>query len=349
MKMTDMVKLRDVKPSKGRMADYIPHKKESGHNSICMRRLMTEDKLLVEEKGKIIEGIYNDCLENVKLIFSRASIDFNILPSPDSLDILIKKIVSELRLNGVEIMDLFMRYEEGDYLCSHSVNVTFLSVMIGVWLNYNMSDLSSLATAALFHDIGMLKFREITSRPAKLNQQEREQVDMHPQLSCEFVEQMPGLDKKMSEVILAHHKRLNSSDMDVNEHAQIIGLVDTLEAMTHPRPYKSTLQPCLAIKNIIEQMKTSFGQSIIKALVDNIGVYPPGTWVRLDTKEIGLVIDVTPGSPLSPKLNIMFNENIERLPCPRIVDLSKQTNIYISAPLEEADKGRLKKALNLKV
>ena len=327
MKMTDMVKLRGAKSSKKRAFDYMSYAKEDNLGNICMRKLMAEDSLFTEEKSKKSEKVYNDCLENIKLIFSRASIDFNILPSPDSLQELIKRVVSELRLNDADIMDLFMRYEEDDCLSSHSVNVTFLSVMIGVWLNYNMSDLNNLAMAALFHDIGMLKFRDITSKPARLNQQEREQVDLHPRLSYDFVEQIPGLDKQTPEAILSHHNRLGLSGDDVNEHAQIIGLADTLEAMTHPRPYKSALQPYLAIKNIIENMKTSFSQSIIKALVDNIGIYPPGTWVWLDTKEIGLVIDINSGSPLSPKLNIMFDENLERLSCSRVVDLSKQTGI----------------------
>jgi len=44
---------------------------------------------------------------------------------------------------------------------SHTANVTFLSVMLGVWLNYNKSELSQLATASTFHDIGMINVLDI--------------------------------------------------------------------------------------------------------------------------------------------------------------------------------------------
>jgi len=346
MKISDIAKLKSAGPSSKKRFVYNGNSNKEDHSGLQIRKLMAGENASLPEIKNNIEETYNNCLENVKSIFNRAAIDFGIMPSCTQVQDMVKNIIIQLQSSSVEIMDLFMKYEEGDYLYSHSANVTFLSVMMGIWLNYNMSDLSSLATAAFFHDIGMLQFRDITSQTKKLSKQEREQVDMHPNFSSQFVKQIPGLDKKLSETILFHHKRLSKTNMDLNEHAQIIGLADVLEAMTHPRPYKAALQPHAAITVIIEAMNSCFSQSIVKVLVDNIGVYPVGTWVWLDTREIGLVIDVNSGLPLSPKLNIMFDDCMQRLPRTRIVDLSKQTNLHIKGPLEEKDKSRFKDALS---
>ena len=343
MKMADIIGLRNGKQPRNPIFSKHYLKGKSGEHSISMRMLMADNKLTPEGKSQKAERIYNDSLDGIKLIFNRANVDFNILPSPGTLDFLVKSIVSELRLNNIEFMDFFMRHEDGDYLPSHSVNVTFLSVMIGVWLNYNMSDLESLAKAAILHDIGMLEFIDIISKQGRLSPQEQEQVSRHPHLSCEFVRQVPGFSENIAHTVSMHHKRLNAKDANVDEHAQIIGLADALEAMTHPRVYKSAMQPHAAVRSIIENMKYHFSQPVIKALVDNMGLYPPGTWVILDTDETGLVIDTNSGSPLSPKVSIMFDSNMKRFAQARIYDLSKKTNIHIVCPIEDEEKYKFKK------
>jgi hypothetical protein len=81
-------------------------------------------------------------------------------------------------------------------------------------------------------------------------------------------------------------------------------------------------------------------------LIDNIGIYPTGTWVRLDTEEIGLVIDTNSAYLLSPKINIMFDRGEKMLLKPRIVDLLRQKNIHIKGPLEENTIQRLQEVLS---
>ena len=348
MRMSDMVKLKDPKITSQSKFNYVSMGKTERGIGPGMRQFLSKNTLSKEPARTDTDLLYNKSLESVRLIFKRACIDFSVLPGPGFVDTLVKNIICQLQLNSVEIMDMFIQSDNNDYPCSHSVNVTFLSVMIGVWLNYNMSELNDLAVAAVFHDIGMLKFESIFSQASKLNKIEREQVNFHPGLSCEYVRQMPGITERTIQTIMNHHKRLKSPIDSLGEHPQIIGLADTLEAMTHPRPYKSSLNPHTAIKKIIEEMKDSFHQSIIKILVDNIGIYPIGTWVWMDTNEIALVVDTNPGSPLSPKVNIMLNGNIELLPRPRSVDLSKQTNINITGPLGDDQKLSVKKVINPK-
>jgi HD-GYP domain-containing protein (c-di-GMP phosphodiesterase class II) len=346
MKISDMIKLKSSGPMRRKSFMYNMHAAGNKTSGLAMKRLVADGNILRQDRVNNIEKTYNKCLEDVKLIFKRAEIDFGIMPAYNHLQEMIKDLIDDLLPGNIEVMKIFMKREDGEYLPVHSINVTFLSIMIGMWLNYNISGLNNLAHAAILHDIGMLKFKHMVLKPKTFNKHEREEVDLHPNLSSNFAGQIPGMNKQVPEVILLHHRRLNNHNMNINEHSQIIGLADVFEAMTHPRAYRSALEPHEAIEIIIGSMSKSFNQSIIKALVDNIGIYPPGTWVWLDTKEIGLVIDTNSGSPLSPKINIMFDNNMQQLSCVRTVDLLKHRHIHIMKPLDEEDKIRLKDMLN---
>lgn len=295
------------------------------------------------EKHKETEALYQRYLSEMHSLFDRAAVDFSILPAKHLIQNMAIEIIDTLQQSGIGIMDLFMRSEpkEERYLYSHSVNVTFLSIMLGVWLNYNKSELKELAIAATFHDIGMVNVLDLVVLPRKLDPAERKEIEDHPAQSIEFLRQLQGIDSKVMEAVGSHHKRLISPARALNEYSQIIGLADTFEAMTHPRAYKKAQEPHYVIRKIIEELKSKFNPGIIKALIDNIGIYPAGTLVRLDTKEIGLVIDANAGFPLSPNVNMLFDKDAKRLVEPRIVDLSKQTNIHIIAPLESDIKDRL--------
>jgi len=343
MRMADIIRFNNKNAGSKRRFLYTPPQESRKSNGLQMKKLIAREEALSDD-SKTIEELYTQYMKEMTMIFNRATVDFDIMPSKIAMQNLAIGLIDKLQLSNIDIMDFFMKQEEEGYLCSHSVNVTFMSIMVGIWLNYNKSDLSQLALAAIFHDVGMIKVLELARLPRALNRQEREEVERHPEYSKEFLQQMSDIDTKIIEAVSNHHIRLKSHSDTINEYSQIIGLVDTFEAMTHPRAYRKQQEPHTAIHTIIEELKGAFDSRITKALIDNIGIYPVGTWVRLDTEEIGLVIDVNSGFPLSPKVSILFNKNAERLLESRTIDLSKQANIRIAGPLEEEVKNRFKEA-----
>lgn len=345
MRIADIISLNSKKSTGQKDPSDIPVQASEKDEGLQMRKLDAKKEVSSgEDKG--IEELYQRYLAEASSIYDNAAEDFNLLPDRVIMQNLTMELVDKFLLCDIDIIKIFMKAPTENYLYNHSVNVTFLSVMLGVWLNYNKSDLNQLATAAILHDIGMVKVLRLVLLPRGLSPSERKAVARHPAYSREFTSRMPDMDNRVVEAVYNHHRRLGSSAGAIDEYSQIIGLADSFEAMTHSRAYKKPLEPHSAIRKIIEELKGMFDSNIIKALIDNIGIYPVGTWVRLDTDEIGLVIDVNSGIALSPKVNILFNKNEEPLPEPRTVDLSKQKNIHIKNPLEEEVERRLKEALS---
>lgn len=345
MRIADIIRLNDKESIDQKGFSDMPAQVPGKGAGLRLRKL-DEKKEVFSGKDKDIEELYQRYLKEVSSIYDEAAEDFNLLPDRANIQNLTRELVDKLLLCDIDIIKIFMKPPPENYLYSHSVNVTFLSVMLGIWLNYNKSELNQLAAAAVFHDIGMVKVLRLVLLPRKLSPSEQKAVARHPAYSRDFTSKMPDMDNKIVEAVYNHHRRLSSSSGDIDEYSQIVGLADSFEAMTHSRAYKKPLEPHSAIRKIIEELKGMFDTSIIKALIDNIGIYPAGTWVRLDTDEIGLVIDINPGITLSPKVNILFNKNEEPLLEPRTVDLSKQKNIRIKNPLEEEVERRLKEALS---
>jgi HD-GYP domain-containing protein (c-di-GMP phosphodiesterase class II) len=135
----------------------------------------------------------------------------------------------------------------------------------------------------------------------------------------------------VKEAVQMHHERVNGKGYprgiqqdSINPYAKIIGLVDTYEAMTNGRPYVEGMNAHKAVKFILSSLKGDFDEEVMKVFIDKMSVYPIGSIVRLDTRELARVVSVQPGSPLRPVVMVIRDANGEPVKERTIIDLSKQ-------------------------
>lgn len=93
-------------------------------------------------------------------------------------------------------------------------------------------------------------------------------------------------------------------DGQIAEPAQVVGMVDTLDAMVTMRPYRKRLTPHQGVRELLLHAKTTFSLRVLKGLGDQITLYPIGTNVRLNTGETGTVTRVHSRYPLRPLVAI---------------------------------------------
>src|SRR5262249_25614767 len=70
------------------------------------------------------------------------------------------------------------------------------------------------------------------------------------------------------------------------------------------RPYRRRLLPHEAVKELLVAERETFPREILKALVEQLSVYPLGTTVRLTTGDVGIVAKVNSRYPLRPVVRI---------------------------------------------
>lgn len=235
----------------------------------------------------------------------------------------------ELLLGMTAIKD----YDE--YTYHHSVNVSILSVALGQRLGLSRKALTELGLVALFHDIGKMEVPpEILNKPTNFNDEEWRIVQKHPFWGVRAILKLKGLDNtSIRTAIVAFEHHLNydlsgypkvTSPLNLDFYSKIVSLADQYDAMTSSRVYsRIPMAPDKALSVMMERSGTQLDPLLFKFFINMIGVYPIGTLVLLDTRELGLVYGANPVFQDRPRVLIIIDSNGQRVSGP-IVDLTEK-------------------------
>ena len=230
-----------------------------------------------------------------------------------------------------------------DYLAFHQARVAVLSMRIGADVGYDPRRLIQLGMAGCLIDVGLWQLPEGTLRELDaLSPAEQAQYHSHPRLSAELVRQWSPPYEGIVEAVLQHHEREQGQGFPqgvqgpaISPDAKILGLVDTYTGLTTPPSSRRRLRPHEAIREIVRSRHESFSSALIKALLSETSVFPPGTLVRLNTGEVGHVVAVNRSHPLRPRVELVADGKGQRLPVPKAIDLSEAPFLYITGPVTE--------------
>jgi len=302
--------------------------------------------------------LYTSAFEKIKQVYSLAQ-----QSKPESLVVFnpfLDKITDQLTGGKKDILRLALAdYPKlDDFLYYHVLNVSVITLEIGIGLGYNRATLIELGKGAYLHDIGLIRFPDLLLKPEQLSVKEQATVKQHSEIGSEILKTIDkNISRKILDVVEQEHMRLATpgyapvkgiedylsfwkqkissalqenivSDRHISEYAQIVGLADVYEAMTHKRPYRAKFSPFETIHGILEN-KHAFDYNILKTLIQRMGIFPVGTLVRLNSKEIGVVMEEISGHPFSPIINIIFDSNAKELQIPKVVNLAENSEIYI--------------------
>jgi len=235
-----------------------------------------------------------------------------------------------------------------DYVAFHQASVCVLSLRIGAGIGYDRGRLLSLGRASALFDVGIWQMPEaILRRVDALSGEELALWRSHPKLSADIVRRWGPPDEHLVQTILEHHEREQGQGFPqglygpaIDPDAKIIALTDTYAALTLPVSSRPRLRPHEAIRDIVKTRNDQFPSALVKALLSEISVFPPGTVVRLNTDEVGRVIAVNRNHPLRPKVEILADGKGQRLAAPKLLDLSEAPFLYITGPVGDAGTAR---------
>jgi len=325
LKLAQVIKEMDRKESE----------KEEPTYQVQISKAINKMKENKEESLQIYEEAYN----LIKDIFDRVRNDESF--DCQQVVLVIREMVDQVCLGGHELAAMTSRYSPENYLWCHSVNVCIISLLIGATLGYNKSKLQELGIAAYLHDLGMIRVLDLVEIPKPLDEAAFDGVKKHPRYSSDILKGL-GEDILQLAIKIAHqvHERVDGSGYpdgikgeDIHEYTEIIALADVYEAMTHPRSYRDRYFPHDAIKEILKRAE-QFSSLVIKALIKRVSLYPVGTWVKLNTGEVGKVAEVHEDYLLRPVVNVVFDINGRRLDEVKTIDLAIQQSIYIKESVD---------------
>jgi len=240
----------------------------------------------------------------------------------------------ELKLseNTQQIRDMS---EEFGGMLEKSMNMLLLSVKIGLQLRMPNEQILSLLLAAMLHHVGLAQVPvAIRQKSVALTREERQTIGDAMRDGVAYLRDC-GLDDEDTLNAIEHsQERMDGSGPlglkgpEISYLARIVGILSFFEAMIHYRPYRQRMLPRDAIREIIIHHKESFDTVILKALIDAVSLYPIGTYVQLNSGDIGQVIHVHPRLPLRPTIMLRLDRHQHPI-APREIDLQIQTTLQV--------------------
>jgi HD-GYP domain-containing protein (c-di-GMP phosphodiesterase class II) len=232
------------------------------------------------------------------------------------------------------------------FVLYHSVNVAILSQRVARVLDMERSELEVLCLAALAHDVGTVRVpAAVFTKAESLSPDEWEIMRLRPVHSHEILLTLGAEYRAITEIAHQAYERLDGSgyprqlNVDgVSLEASIIGAVDLFEAIIHPRPYKKTV-PAAAMYGVDNMMRMSnqFGDGVLKALVRGVGLFPVGTFVRLNSGEVARVSKSRQANPMRPAVEVLWDTQKHALKKPKLLDLMQAPHLYVYRPLSTED------------
>lgn len=225
-----------------------------------------------------------------------------------------------------------------DYTYTHSVNVAILSMCLGKRLGLSRSAIEQLGLCALFHDLGKVEVPiNLIQKTSALTDDEYDEVKTHSLHSVSQIIRLNAdhtLKKKLLLPPFEHHLGADLSGYPKSDRAaplslygRILAVTDIYDAMTSGRSYRPVpISPDETLRHMVEDAGHKIDPIILKAFIDMVGVYPIGTLLFLDTREVGLVRETPEGAESGRPLVILLRQgaNEEQLVKGDSVDLAER-------------------------
>lgn len=290
----------------------------SGLSSIEVKKIQNISEELVDSR-KIAKKTYFNVVSSYKEIFNKVKIDekINLKKTKRVITSVINQIIDQeqILLGMTTIKD----YDE--YTFHHSTNVSILSVALGRRMGMNHKMLIELGIVSLFHDIGKIDVpNEILNKPSQLTDSEWRIIRKHPQLGFIALLKMRNIDDlTVNSAIVAfeHHMNINHSGYPqiknpstLDLFSRIVSITDKYDAMTSKRIYTNQpMPPDVALRELLIESRDNLDPLIFKFFVNMIGIYPIGTLVMLNSRELGLVFENNQDFLHRPRVMIISDNN----------------------------------------
>lgn len=228
---------------------------------------------------------------------------------------LIAELMSSVLTESDIAIQAIQGSRSGDQHYQHELNTMVLSLMLAKNAGLSDEELEILGTAALLHDIGKRQISDkILLKKEPLTSGETNIFRTHVALGLSMLRDLP-IPRRILTVMAQHHEFSDGSgypqgltDSHIDPLAHILMIVNMYDNLCNPANPLNAKSPYEALGAMFAQQRHLFNEAILRRFIKCLGIYPPGSIVRLSDQSLATVLSTNPQQPLRPFVQIVAED-----------------------------------------
>ncbi|MGP1677430.1 MAG: HD-GYP domain-containing protein [Burkholderiales bacterium] len=188
-----------------------------------------------------------------------------------------------------------MLMDQKSYPVIHSMHVAVLAELTARRMQWPEDRRTSMCCAALTMNIAMIELQALLSNQSTpVTHEQRSQLKSHPERGDALLRRAGITDEVWLRAVREHHQPPNGKGsaagvQSPSEEALLLRTADILSAKVSPRATRRPMLSIGAVRALFLQEGNDEGNPFSSVMIKEIGIYPPGTFVKLENGEIGVV------------------------------------------------------------
>jgi len=162
---------------------------------------------------------------------------------------------------------------------------------------YDPNAMTTVMAAALTANVGMLDLQEsLLHHEGPPSEEIWESIRQHPEHGVALLKAAGIDDADWLATVEQHHEKNDGSGYNkglqgtaIHDGAKMVGVADRYHVLISDRARRRALPPTDSLRKLFV-LKEHLDEECVLAFIKEMGIYPPGVYVRLHNGEIGMVI-----------------------------------------------------------
>ena len=252
--------------------------------------------------------------------------------SMPELQVITGELVDSVLRNSKAMALLMRMQQKDDYTSSHALETAVWALVFGRHLGLDKESLKAVGLGGLLLDVGKTRIPvKLLNKKDSLTDVERAYLQTHVDIGLEIIREQGGVDSRVLDMVATHHERFDGSGYpkgwkgnQIPVFGRIGGIADSYAAMTSDRPYANAKSSYDAMRELKSLSDKHFQSEMVEQFIRAIGIFPVGTLVELNTREVCVVLKEHQSDRLRPELAIILDPDKQPLKKLEVIDLKKQ-------------------------
>ncbi|WP_296722782.1 HD domain-containing phosphohydrolase [Erythrobacter sp.] len=242
------------------------------------------------------QAIANKAKENLHRTFMAARLGKAM--NVKTVEPIVSDILASVRRNPQAFSGLMRCKLKNELMFRHALSVSALMVSLARKMKLPSQEVHECGLAGLLLDIGVNYLPQTLDPPnGDFRSVDPKIWQQHVMLGYRGLVNDNDLPQPVIDAVLQHHERMDGSGFpkslegqEISTVARMAAICDTFDFMLSQTSTVAACDPASAVQQM-KAMSGAFDDELLREFIESVGLYPVGSFVRLHSEKLAMVID----------------------------------------------------------